>query len=150
MSSTSADGARVRADGVARRLDDDEPFVAPVLGKVAVVAFLKYVIPQRKPGNQTNVPPMKFDRWYLKPFVLETSRGDVVIDTSHVRLYVPTRTEGGIAESAIAEGQRIAVVGSVLHDGIAIATEEQSFRAEKPICKLVGNRDHPIIITSAK
>jgi hypothetical protein len=146
---SSAEGTRVHVTGFARTLDGEDPFVAPVLGMKAVVAVMKYVT--KSPGSHPNgnPPPLKFERWHLRPFAVETTNGDVIVDSSHVRLLVPSYAEGGVEETSIAHGELITVVGSVLRDGIEIASGEQSFRAAKISCRLVGNKTHPVVILAA-
>jgi hypothetical protein len=145
LQADTPEGARVFVMGIARNLDTEDPFVAPVLGMTAVVAWMKYEIPQPRP-NPTNQPPTRFERWHLRPFGVETPQGDVIVDASHVRLIVPTYSEGGVEELAVADGHPIAVIGSVLRDGIEIGGGEQSFRDAKVACKLVGNKRHPVVI----
>jgi hypothetical protein len=143
---SSPEGARVYVTGIARTLDGEDPFVAPVLGMKAVVALMKYSMKSPGPHRSGNPQPLTFERWHLRPFAVETPLGDVIVDSSHVRLLVPSYAEGGIEEAAVAHGERITAIGSVLRDGIEVASGEQSFREAKISYRLVGNKTHPVVI----
>ncbi len=144
LTADSGEGDRVRADGVAHSIESGDPFIAPVLDKPCAIGWMKYWTNPSPHGRKKR--EVIFERWHIRPFNLQTVNGDVIVDASHVQLLVPTFVEGGIEERAVADGHTIAVVGTMLRDGIELAGGEQSFRTARPLCKLVGNKAHPVLI----
>lgn len=142
LSRVSREGAIVRATGFARSLNGDDPFVAPVAGVACVVAWAKYFSWEKAKG-------VTFERLHIRPFVLEAASGHVLVDSSHVELLFPISTEGNTHEISVAEGQLVTIIGSVLRDGAAPSGDEIAFRDTERVCKLVGSKSHPIVITQA-
>ena len=147
LAADSRDGTVVRATGIARRLVGESAFVPPVAGVPCVVAWTRYGLhdPVQPAGNK----PLVIERWQIKPFILDAPPLHVIVDAGHIELMLPSRSDGNLQEISVAEGQRITVIGTVLHDGIELPADEQAFRDMRVGCKLVGNRAHPVVITAS-
>jgi hypothetical protein len=147
LAADSREGSRVCATGTAVTLDGDDPFVPPIAGVPCVVAWSKFHMPDatRKGRNAF----VTFERWHLRPFALELGEQNVLVDGSHVDLVFPIRIEGRAHEISIAVGQRVTIVGTVLRDGIVRPDDTLAFRDARVTCKLVGNKEHPIVIVDA-
>jgi hypothetical protein len=137
------DGTRVELIGVARRLEDDAPFVPPMRGVPCVVAHIKYAIP---PPNNTRGAPTKFERLHNRPFLVGGDDVDAIVDAAQLDLRFAWLTSMTMSERSVAVGARVRVIGTVMRDA-GRPDIDVSFREAGLVIKIVGSKRRPVIVS---
>jgi hypothetical protein len=139
FTTSTADGTLVHLTGVISAIGDT--IIAPLADAPSVVVWTKL-----RPASKQGVG---LETIRVRPFRVTKGALHVQIDTENIQLLRPIRERGTMQEATVVVGERLTVIGSVLHDGVEPPDEETSFREAQPACKLVGSRGRPVVIIDA-
>lgn len=167
---TIEDGATVTLTGVARALG--EPFTAPLSGRLAIGYTSRADACSIEPGKRSQRPTFVAEilRTEIRPFVLETTGGRLVVDaqTAHIELpmspIIPRQLDAEAAfvatsehaapdvigvdfrEAIIEDGDRIAVAGVIVMTREHTAGREYGYRDEPLVARIAHHERWPITI----